>query len=144
MVIEIIVNSYRSKMGLRETRAHDMLGTRFRGTGMADLIDDPCPVCHRKSVEVEFRYQHPWRRVLVWAMALLVALGIGQLISRLVKLPHQTLLPLSMFVGVSISNILGNFMEPRVAKRTAYFRCRLCGDTSTRVAIHGLGMPSKV
>lgn len=110
---------------------------------MADLIDEPCPGCHHKSVEVEFKYQHPWRRVIVWAMALLVAVGVGELIQRFVTLPRQSLLGLTIIAGVSVSNSLGSFLEPRVAKRTAHFRCRLCGDTSSRVAIHGLGMPPK-
>jgi len=110
---------------------------------MADLIDEPCSSCHRKSVEVEFRYRHPWRLGIVWAIVLLVLVGLAKFVAPFIHASHEWRLTLIIVGGVMIANILRAFLEPRVAKRTAFLRCRLCGEASSRPAIHGLETATK-
>lgn len=111
---------------------------------MADLIDEPCSSCHRKSVEVEFSYRHPWRLGIVWAIVLLVLVGLAKGVVPLIPLSHEWRLMLACVGAGMIANILRAFLEPRVAKRTAFPRCRLCGDASSRPAIHGLETAKKL
>jgi len=110
---------------------------------MADLIEEPCSSCRRKSVEVEFKYLHPWRLAIVEVVSLLGALGLAKLLYTFVPLSHEWRLGLCIITGSLFSGVLRRLLAPRVAKRTAHFRCRLCGDASSRPAIHGLGIPSK-
>jgi hypothetical protein len=102
---------------------------------MADLIDEPCSSCHRKSVEVEFKYLHPWRLGIVWAILLLVIVGLAKGIVPLIPASHEWRLIVACVGAGVIANILGAFLEPRIAKRTAYFRCRLCGEAGSQPAI---------
>ena len=110
---------------------------------MADLIDEPCSSCHRKSVEVEFRYLHPWRLGIVWALVLLVLVGLAKGVVPFIPVSQEWRLMLACVGAGLIANILRAFLEPRVAKRTAYFRCRLCGEASSRPAIRDMEPTAK-
>lgn len=109
---------------------------------MADLIDEACASCHRQAVEVKFRYQHPWRLGILWGLFVLLLAGLAKFLLPLIPLSQEwryTVIPLA-------AAVIGNFfrlLEPRVAKRTAYLRCRLCGEASSRLAISGLGTVAK-
>ena len=89
---------------------------------MADLIDEPCPSCHRKSVEVEFKYQHPLRLGIVWGIALLIALGFAKVVPPLIPDRHEWRLTLGIVGRVLIVNVLRGILEPRIAKRSGETR----------------------
>ena len=108
------------------------------GKTMAKLLDEPCSSCHRQTVEVEFKYLHPWRLGIVWAIVLLV-LGVAAFI----PIPHGWRLTSARVVAGMIAIILHEFLGPRLAKRTAYLRCRVCGETRSRSAIHDLETAAK-
>lgn len=99
---------------------------------MAHLTDELCSSCGHKTVEVEVKYLHPWRLGIVWA-AVLGVLGIA----GFVPLPHGWRLTSARVGAGMIAIFLREVLGPRVAKRTAYLRCRTCGKTSSRPAIHG-------
>jgi hypothetical protein len=110
---------------------------------MADLMDEPCSSCHRKSVEVMFKYQHPWRLVIVWGIIFLVLVGLAKFVVPFIHVSHEWRLMLIIVGGVVIANVLRAIIEPRVAMRRAYLRCRHCGEASSRPAIHGLETAAK-
>jgi hypothetical protein len=101
---------------------------------MADLIDELCSACGRQTVEVELKYRPPWRLGIVW-VAFLIVLGAAGLI----PVPHGWRLTSTRVGAGVIAIFLREILGPRVAKRTACLRCRSCGKTSSRPAIHGLG-----
>lgn len=100
---------------------------------MAHLIDEPCSSCGQKTLEVELKVLHPWRLGIVWAVILMV-LGVA----GFVPLPHGWRLTSARVGAGMIVIFLREVVGPRVAQRTAYLRCRTCGKTSSRPALHGL------
>ena len=82
-------------------------------------------------MEVEFKYEHPWRLGITWAFVLLTAAGIAKIVLLLVPGSIQTRLMWGCIGAGIAANLVRGILEPRLAKRRAFLRCRLCERTST-------------
>lgn len=95
---------------------------------MGDLIQEPCPKCHRVSVDVEFRYRRPWMLGIVYLLILVVLAALAKGVLPFIPASHETRLVIGCLGAGILANVLRRLLEPRLAKREARLRCRLCGD----------------
>jgi hypothetical protein len=81
-------------------------------------------MAERKAVDVELRYERPWKLGIVWFVVILAMLGLAQALVSFLDLSHRHLLRLQLVcAGAGIlANTLRAILEPRIAKKTAYLR----------------------